>query len=289
MKTIKIALLTLGFIAIALLLFILFIFDLDYELNLAKDHFLKGEYQKAKAALEPISSSIEPAQYALYLSYIAQAQKAKEERNHYLQIAENSNSSLEALLNKALYSYVEFNVDAFKETLAKLDALFPNDGWTLFLHQIQSQFEGLYEQSASIQEIPPFLNLYMARTFQEKFNIQWLNHIKIQNEINQGNYLTIRKKLDSDSYFLLGLTYLKEAESKPPSSAPLYLEAAFESFQKIPLATPLYNRERHDVVLYLMRYAYRLKKNNKQTSQLLEWLSQLEAFDEIDSIKKLQH
>ena len=144
------------------------------------------------------------------------------------------------------------------------------------MHQLSRFFSGLAfyldEEFTKALEIwksigkLEYLSGWMEDSFGKVFSVSW-QHLRVAHcYIEEGKYLQGRKPLEKDhqqlsgeerseSAFLIGLSYAKEAESKPLVAAMPYYQVAYSYFQEVPIHHKRFARERVRIVRQLKEAA----------------------------------
>lgn len=245
--------------------------NIDNALNA----FLDGNNAAAKAALQNSESRIPPSQYYLYLAYIDRAENKLAESDRDLQRAMTESVArrqmdflYEIYLNQALNGYLQNNPKAILQALLLAEkAGWTQDGWIVFFKGIEEFQQGHCRQALQYWEMnfkrEP-LSLWMKKAFDAVFSPLWLALYRGRCEIEQGNFLAARQALEKERAnasanqlneidFLIGLSYAKEAQSKPPSATTPYYKLAFSYFSRVPMQQERYADDRKRIIDELQR------------------------------------
>ncbi len=269
------------FILLALLVGYMFIaFDSDYELHLAYESFLKGDYEHSQNELAKLKGSIPSDQVDLYSAYVARALKDLDQSQKLLGEAvtseDHSKSSilLEIRLNQAFNAYLQHDVTALKQAVDAAAEIAPNQPWVVFFQALESFENDDYAKALELWSVRSDrmpLSGWMKKAFEEVFSRRWMVLTLSRCQIEVGKYLMARQTLEEeldgasqsellDLNFLLGLSYAKEAQEKTPNGAAPYWKLAFSYLNKVPLQNDLYAADRQKLIAAV----------EKQVNQLLE-------------------
>ena len=245
--------------------FLFFKRDTDYELNAAYESFLKGNTDKALSELSRLKSSPITEQKLLYEAYVYRTKLQWQDANKALasaaeqaRVHNQPTLLLEIYLNQALNGYLENNPEALRLALAKAELLAKQDPWVRFMgalqnYQLQQYPEALSVWTQSNTRLP--LSGWMRKAFDDIFTPTWLSLHIARAEIETGKFLAARQRLQeelknqppedpSELYFLIGLSYIKEAQSKPVGAAAPYYKLAFSYINRVPMQQKRFAEER---------------------------------------------
>ena len=256
----------------ALIIYMLMAFNSDYELSLAADAFLKGDYMGSEKIMNKIRNDIPPAEYYLYTAYNSREKSTLQESTEQLKQAEQAAQNeprsailLEIYLNQALNAYLTLNPEAMVEPLKNARANSKSNDWVSFFTALQEYQKDNYEPALKEWQKPihkGFLSPWMKKTFEDTFNDFWFSTYIVRANIAKGDYLQARQKLEqaskkateaqlNDINLMLGLSYLKEAEEKPVVAATPYYKLALSYINRIPIQNGHYASYRKQIVKIL--------------------------------------
>lgn len=269
MAYVKAAILTM-FILIGLLVGYMFVaFDADYELHLAYESFLKGqdlEAQKELAKLEDGPKKVEIQLYQAYvmraLNHIDKSQKLLQESAADAIHHHQPEVLLEIRLNQALNAYLIHNDAALKIAVDQAMEASPNHPWVIFFEGLLKFQEANYSKALELWSINTDrlpLSGWMKKAFDAVYTKQWMVLHLARCQLEEGKYLMARQTLEEetentseaelvDINFLLGLTYIKEAEGKSAITAAPYWKLAFSYLNRVPLQNDHYTAERQRLI-----------------------------------------
>ena len=281
MTYLKAAIGTIAILICTLFAYAYFTYNSDYQLNIAANEFLKGDTLAAQNALEKLKRALPQAQFNLYQAYLARAENHIETSNRHLEEALSGNIPInlriEIYLNQALNAYLDHDAQAFNASLFHLkETARPEDAvWIAFFTRLGELLQG-----RCVNTLEPFqqkdkqllwLSTWMKKAFEEVFTPFWHQTQTARCLIGAGKFYEARQMLEVDAQkasldelndidFLMGLSYLKEAEEKNASIATPYFKLAFSHFQRTPMLSK--------------RYAFDRQRIVKQISLQPGWLSQ---------------
>lgn len=254
-------------------------FDSDYELNMAYESFLKGDYDKALAELNPQDDLQTPGRLALYQAYIYRAKRQMRESDDALTRAgfqarkhHQPNLLLEIYLNQALNAYVENNENALKAAFDNAFEISRENPWVEFFKALIAYNDERYQDALELWSRPynrvP-LSGWMRKAFDEVFTRLWLVRHIARCQIETGKYLIARQSLEqelkgvtgedaTDIDFLIGLSYAKEAQDKPLNAAAPYYKLALSYLNRVPIQQERYTRERQRLLAQLQKNMHEL-------------------------------
>lgn len=286
-------------------LFFLFFWGENRDLNLARSDFVKEKYEQAKYRLNEARQVITPAEYFLYSAYILREQNKLKDSSSFLVKAAAENQKqpgahhLEIALNQILNAYLEHNLKAMENGLAGIKQEETNN-WVKFFQALVYYAKHDYKEACAIWkkvENRDPLSAWMENAFQKQFPPFWVAVHIVRCEIEEGDYLDARQTLQkdiqtssgeqlNDLYFLLGLSYAKEAQPKPPGAAIPYYKLAFSYFDKIPINEDRFFYEKQQVIFEIQQKALKLieAKSFKDLAYYINILEQWKATQELNDL-----
>ena len=267
----------------ALIAFSLIFFNSDYELSIAADDFLKGDYAGSEKILDQLREKIPAGEYCLYMAYNAREKNTLQESTKLLNLAEetaknetNSTILLEIYLNQALNDYLVMDPNAMVEPIRNALVISKNNEWVVFFSDLIEYLRENYEPALKDWQHPirnGFLSPWMKKTFEDTFTDFWFSTAIVRANIAKGNYLLARQKLEqaekngtqaqlNDINLMMGLSYLKEAEEKPIIAATPYYKLAFSYINRVPIQNSHYAPYRAQILKILQNQATNLIVSN---------------------------
>lgn len=309
MSFIRIALIVIALVIATLLGFMYFTFDSDYQLKVALEEFQKENYEESLDALEKVGSAVPKSQIELYEAYVARAQKHVQKSTDYLSQAEkyfdnklDRNLLLEIYFNQLFNAYLLRDSEKYDHALKQAKNIAPSNGWTLFFDGLDSFLHEQY--SASLKEwadmgarVP--LSAWMKKSFDSFFDADWMTLYVARAKLETGDYLTVRQQLIEATHtatteqliqlnFLIGLTYIKEAEEKPASSSLPYYKLAFSYFSKVPMLDKQFDLERQKLIRLIDRKIPQLIQENS-LQDLAYFVAVLESWNARANLQEISN
>lgn len=241
----------------------------EYKLDCASEEFIKQDYASAQKLLRNLKYKISATEYHLYTAYIQRDLGALESSNKHLKKAEEGLETLklppksyrriclETHLNRAFNAYLQKDYAAMSASIQKAKQIKAKHIWVRFFSTIEDLANKNY---ASIledwQEQPHvgYLSPWMRKAFGDKFDFIWYSIRACEAKIALGNQQEARTQLQSLVYnasseqqisinFLIGLSFLKEAELNPESNSNLYYKEAIYYLSQVPVSVNDYQEE----------------------------------------------
>lgn len=277
----KTAIFTVAILILGLIGYILFTFDSHYESQIALDAFLKGENAKAEEIVKRIP--LGKADYHLYLAYLSRAKHQMALSDEHLALAAQEAGPLafEVALNQAYQGYLSGDRQALQRGLSAAAGLDPDSSWIAF-------FQSLDRNEPQPLEDNFYLSPWMKKSFGFTFTPFWNMLQKTRSEISQGQTLQARQRLEqithadateaADIQLLLGLSYLKEAETVPPLASTPYYRLAFGYFGRVPLQSQRFAYER-ELLLRKISEQIALQIEHGRYQELAFYSSMLESLN----------
>jgi tetratricopeptide (TPR) repeat protein/L-rhamnose mutarotase len=288
--------------------FRIFFSGAERNLDESLDLFLKGNGQKAEKTLQKIESDLPPSQYLLYQAYIARENNQLEQSNEYLlKSVEHSNNEkgdpflLEIYLNQAFNAYLARDPQALAEPLAKAKQMFgKGNGWVPLFLGIQDYFNHNCFQAIANWQYPGEripLSPWMKKAFEDVFTPFWFTSNVVRCEIEEGKYIQARQDLEfamphasqnvlEEINFLLGLSYIKEAQEKPANTIAPYYKLALSYFQHVPMQNERFTEERQRMAARIYQNLLTLIDNH-ELQDLSLYVSTLENWQAYPELEKL--
>ncbi len=240
-------------------------FDTQYELDVAYESFLRGQYQEAYDELAKLDESLPEDQRQLYQAYAMRGLRNFDDSSALLEQAvfqaqqrRQQDLVLEGLLNQALNAYLTRDVEQLRVVISQAQEAWPNQPWVTFFQAIERYLSEDYAQALELWSLPYHrlpLSGWMKKSFENVFTRLWLVLRLTRCQIEEGKYLLARQTLEEEVdsvteselhevYFLLGLSYAKEAQDKPITAAAPYFKLANSYFNRVPMQSERYAAER---------------------------------------------
>ncbi|MGM0440723.1 MAG: hypothetical protein ACQEP8_06395 [Chlamydiota bacterium] len=303
MNYLKAAIVTTFVVASVLLVLLLFVFDGDYRLKKAQDAFQQEEYTLSLTQLEKIKTSITSHQYYLGRAYLYRIDnnlpKSSQALETALAAAYKNNlphsQVAELYLNLALNAYLSHDSNNLGEYVASLSSLYPDEGYVHLLQGLNYYYKHNYLAALNEwQNLPPFTTYspWMAKIFPEIFDEQWQNYHIARCYLEQDKFFEARQLLKkhyppTDSkdleeyYYLLGLSYLLQADNQPFSTALLCYQHADHSARKDSLASRYYRaaQEAYDALDFESFFLFAERLESWQATTEIQLLGGMLARD----------
>ncbi len=252
--------------------YMFFTFQSDIGVDLATEDFLKGQYQAALTELGKAEGHIPQESLLLYQAYLYRALKqaaaskqALEQAQFQAKKHENDDLLVEIYYNQAFNAYVANDQVTLNDTVNELKKIAPDNPWTTFFKALDLYQAGQFGAALDLwtkSEYPPrnALSRWMEKSFSEEFNHAWFAQHIAHSQIETGQYIAARQALeqelktspsnnDRDDFdFLLGWSYIKEAQDKPVSAAAPYFKLAMSYLSQVPIQSHRYDTERKALV-----------------------------------------
>lgn len=238
----------------------------EEQLNQVLNDYLKGDIKGAEEKLTPLANTLSPMHYDLYQAYLARANNNLEKSTKDLISAEKdaikgANFPLitEIYLNEALNAYLTGENNALALAVKGAEKFGgPNLDWVLLFRGILAYNQGKYDQAltqwksvGSRVPLSPWMNLAFSTIFTD----YWFLIKTAYSNIEDGNITAARQSLEGavsrlsgeqleDVFFLIGLSYAKEAEIQGPVEAIPYYQEALSYFKKVPFQSERYENKR---------------------------------------------
>jgi len=314
MSQLKTAIITVSFLILVLIGYIYFSYDEAYKLDMAMEEYLRGNNEKAGEVLNRINKSEFTTEKFLYQAYLDRENKNLKDSNTHLQKAEEIskyntrvNLHLEIFYNQMLNAYLENDPQAMNVAIAKANETLSgqDNDWTLFFKDLQKTLvpsskntsQDLYNFKNPKEMIP--LTQWMKKSFNSVFNPFWVKTQQINHMIHQGSYVQARQLIEKEMQqsneeekdylnFLQGLTYAKEAESKPYDVAGPYYKLALSYYNKIPFQHEKYAKEKENFLKQINATITKLIENGKY-QDLNFYITVLDQFHEKEEIETLSN
>ena len=303
MAYIKAAIFTILALLVGLVGYMYFTFDSAYELDIAYEQFLKGNYRDAQQELSKLQDSLPPGELQLYQAYVQRALKNLPESDKLLSEAALQSRQrklpelqLEILLNRALNAYLQNDLQALNIVLEQAQSTSLNHPWVIFFQALERYMDEDWAEALELWSLPYHrlpLSGWMKKSFDQVFTQLWMVIHLTRCQIEEGKYLLARQTLEeemdvasgeelTDINFLLGLSYAREAQEKPITAAAPYYKLAFSYFSKVPMDNPRYFPEKQRLMSTLLKASQDLIHANAYqdltfyTSILQQWSAEEE-------------
>ncbi|MBN4067492.1 hypothetical protein JYU14_05350, partial [Simkania negevensis] len=304
MTYLKAAIATIALVLVGLATYLFFSYDKDHYLNIALDAYQRDKYSEAGHLIDKIKKKLPEDAYHLYRGYILRAEgsmdQAMEAFDQAINQSKHGTNLSEHYLNKATNALLASDVESALPWLSKVNHKERASHYYLMLDALASYYRGDYSQALALWERSsqgrhdyPWLDV----SFNKHFPDAWLQQHQIRCHLEQGIYLTGRKLLEENSRllstynegkynFLMGLSYVKEAEEKTPSLSLPYYKLAHSYFDKVPVFHRSFDSERKTIIAYTKQAVDRFIENNS-FEELYTFTDLLEASRAIDELYQL--
>ncbi|NGX43256.1 MAG: Lipopolysaccharide assembly protein B [Chlamydiae bacterium] len=257
MQCFKVLALTFALLVVAVTVRYYFSADVAQELSIAQKHFLQDEYIEAEAILKKLEKKISFVEFQLFEAYISRGKGQIDKSDLHLNNALNRpsdikklNIEMELYLNQMFNAYLRGDTQALLSSLDKAHQLTEaKTGWTSLFSGAEAYLNKDYARA--IREVRysaerGYLSPWMKKAFQKTFPPSWPSLLLARCEIELGNLSKARQSLETAAvkassdelqqiYFLLGITYVKEAENKSYQDAIPYYKLAVSNFHRVPV------------------------------------------------------
>ncbi len=263
MKYIKPVLLTLFVLTVTLCGYIYYRFDDKYTSNQAYIAFKENNLEATSSHIAALNKKNNP-KYPLYQGYIKLEQKKYHEAQTSFKKARliNKNNDLKLEISGALFlsSFLLKDFQSLSNFIEQ-DKSYPlvNQLFEGILYYNKSNFEkskeSLKNLSRSLCE-SAWLQTEIERHISENILTYYLTHSMIESgeeckaRLNLESFIKSTNSQEPSFSFLIGLSFLKEAEKKSLSNAIPYYQTAFQHFRKIPFSQETYSEYKAEIVSY---------------------------------------
>jgi tetratricopeptide (TPR) repeat protein len=228
--------------------------------------FNKGQVAEAKKILDQAQNTLPADRFHLYKAYIERSQNALDTANQDLAKALSSSPNPkvreEILINQALTAFLQKDPETVQSILAALQQEAPRHAWINYLTSLLTTLKKNTPQAfETLQQtpLPPPLSAWMEVGVKGALKPVWFQIQKARVELSGGHFVQARQLLEEaqksasakeldEIHFLLGMSYLKEAEEKPLTASLPFLKLAFSYFEQVPWQAPDYQNERKELL-----------------------------------------
>ena len=244
-------------------------FKTEYKLDRASEEFIKQDYAAAEKLLRNLKNKISDTEYHLYMAYILRDKGAMERSNMHLQKAEEAldqlkyspkqsrRIALETHLNSAFNAYLQKDYPKMSASIQKAAQTKKKHIWVAFFNTLEAFIHKNYALALEEWQEQPhigYLSPWMRKSFGDKFDSLWYSIRLCEAKIALGNHQEARKQLHSLIYsapneqqmninFLLGFSYLKEAEDYCETCSNPYYKEAVYYLSQVPIYIKDYQEE----------------------------------------------
>lgn len=292
--------------SICFILLIIFLFwGRNQDFRQAQDAFLEGKYDLAKEKLYEARNGLSPSEYFLYSAYILREQQKLKESSAFLKKAKENNQNpssplaLEISLNQVLNSYLQHDGREMESALKNAQSIAENgNSWISFFKALEDYLNQNYKAACSIwKRVKRFtyMSQWMEHAFEKQFPPFWHSAHLFRCEIEEGDYLDAREALEKeiqttagkqldDLYFLMGLSYAREAQQKPANAALSFYKQAFSYFNRIPIEEEPFFYEKKHIISDIQNDALKLieMKSFQDLTFYVEVLEKWKAIPELN-------
>lgn len=240
----------------------------------ALEAFKQLNWEKANQELDQVKSKLSPNKAALYAGYIARAKGDIPESDKQFKQAQEGNPPLrlseEIFVNQAYNAFIERKADEMQAALKELAK--KRSVWNQFLANLHAFLKNSSAENLNKLEklpIPPPLSIWMEAAFASSFTPFWFTSQTASTLIEEGNTVQARQQLEKiatlgtekeqqEVTYLIGKSYLKEAEDRPTLAATPYYKLAFAYFDRIPFQASEYQKKREDALTQVLKQIHLL-------------------------------
>lgn len=275
----------------------------------ALEYLRRGDFDKAIETLDAQRNLYSDAQYFLYRGYILRAKGQLQESDEQFKLAQKNAITgnvdellIETFLNEAYNYYLEGKPKEMAEAIDQVAKIASQENqWVKFFRSINERMGTGEARSFKGWKRPEKLvapSKWMKQEILDNFNEFWFFIQDVRNDIILQNYMLARNKIEEksktateseleDINFLLGMIYVKEAESKPELAATTYYKLAFTYFDKVPVNQKRFAADRTQV-LQQMNKQINFLINQKQYQDLSFYAGVLKKWGALEETEQLQ-
>lgn len=242
------------------------------QIDAAADEFMKGNYADASKTLDKIKGKISPAAYHLYRAYIARETSTLQSSSEELKLAEQAADSrylTEIYLNQALNGFLTRKPEEMTIPLTNADKVAKDKQWVVFLKTVQDYLNQNYQPALKLWKQPltsGYLSPWMKSTFNDTFDSFWFTTRLAYANIALGDYVGARQELEKESKhvkegrldeinLMIGLSYVKEAQDKPPLASTPYYKLAASYLNRVPMMSGKFTSQRTQLQTIMLNQA----------------------------------
>ncbi len=296
-------------IAISVVLtYYFFCLDRDYDENLSLAFFQRGELSLADQALEKKKRRITPSEYQLAKGYLTRKLRGVEASNYYFDEVLHTKHTLlevthfeEASLNRMLNAYLEKDVEKLKQQLFHSKKVVLDEfHWLPVFTGIVNYHEGMCEQALdgfTAHSTRRYGSEWMEVSFEQIFTPFWFSKHIAHCRIGIGDSMGARQELEairsqlSDSeedelLYLLGLSYIAEAESKPCDVAIPYYRLALSHLGRIQ-NRQFFNEQKQELLERVIGHTQMILRS-KDFEHLAFYLQLVEEWGSDDEVEAVE-
>lgn len=246
--------------------------------------FVQSDFDRALSSLKSAANQMPPNQLQLYLGYIYRAKHQWQQSDEAFASAEEQTKQhkqptlmLAINLNQALNAYLQGNSEKLEQAITNADELNEENSWLEFfkgLEAYQNEKYGLALNIWTVNERRLPLSSWMRHAFDAVFTPYWMATHLARCQIETGNFQVARQILEeamekqpqADASgtidFLMGLSYAREAESKPFNGGAPDYKLALSYFNRIPPTNADFSNERPRLLMHLTTIVQSLIKSH---------------------------
>lgn len=294
MKMLKSAILTLSILIGLLCCYMIFKFDSDYLLKLTAQAYESKNYSKARTHLEVLKKKTCP-KADLIEGYLERAEHHLENSDFaFTKAYESTNDSeihLEASFNLLINSYEKENFSFIREHLEKIESYSTfHHFFAALLNYHDRDYLQAYQNFMESQKrdfYSPWMEQEWVTRFSKTFEITKIAHCLIEmGEFHNGRLLLEKhfksfEENSDEANFLIGISYLKEAEANHYRECSFFFEKAHLFLQTLPLHREEYQENKKIVAPYYENWLGEILSNSLTTelSKALEQVKDLKLFN----------
>ncbi len=279
-----------------------FSYDITYAIDKVYHLWLQQEYQQSHEKLTDLSKGLSQSEYHLYRAYIFREEGRLDASDRHLNLAtkeHNDDLNVELDLNHVMNAYLSSDYELFTQKIKQLPQISRYQSYVSFFLGLQAYLSNDYKKALKLLSVKTSdaPSLWFEKAFSHAFSSNWQQTHIAHCNIELGKYVQARNLLEqlkknSDKafqdkvFFLIGLSYLKEANEKPVNVAIPYYHIALSYFSYLPLKQPGLQNEKNTIALHLINFSKSLLDHNlfKDASP---FILALHAFDSLASPETL--
>lgn len=255
----------------------------ERTLEMAYGAFAAKDNDTALRLLNGLVDKMAPDRVQMYLGYVYRAKQQWQQSDQAFAQAERAAKQhlqptlmLEIYLNEALNGYLQGREDQLEHAITKADELNEENAWLEFFKGLEAFQREKYgvamEIWKSLDQLIPLSN-WMRQAFDHIFTPQWLTIHLVRCQIETGHFQLARQMLEEEMRrqpledaeilnFLMGLSYIREANSKPFNSATPDYKLAVSYFDRLSPGNVDFAKERPRLVSYVIKTMQKLVTSN---------------------------
>lgn len=275
-----------------------FVLDQDKDENISLSLFQKKEFILSDQVLDKRKRKIQPNEYHLYKGYLSRELKGPEVSDYHLEQALNPNCEVtniqfieEVYLNRMLNAYLEKDFVRLKNQLFESNRIVLNDfNWIPVFIGIVNYHEGLCKQAVDafvVSSTQQYASPWMEQSFKDVFTPFWFAKHRAHCQIGLGDGIGARQELElirqqvseqqeDEILYLIGLSYIVDAESKPADVAIPYYRLALSHLGRIQ-KSEFFNEQKDELLERVMAHT-QIMIQNQEFEHLTFYLQLIEEW-----------